>query len=149
MTVSTAVLAYLLTNSCGIDSEIKGSQNKVDNKIQKGLVNVDLSSTGNETCNVWTELGLEMFEWMVISVMLILLTYWMAKKTFGKQGLIQQIKAKREQSRLDKIEKMKSVLRKQGIIINKDVTENEEEPNERKQAEPKVKFYGQETLAAV
>ena len=110
---------------------------------------MDLSSTGNETCNTWTELGLEMFEWMVISVMLILLTYWMAKKTFGKQGLIQPIKAKREQSRLDKIEKMKSVLRKQGIIINKDVTENEEEPNERKQAEPKVKFYGQETLAAV
>ena len=46
MTVSTAVLAYLLTTSCEIDSEIKGLQNKVDNKIQKGLVNVDLSSTG-------------------------------------------------------------------------------------------------------
>ena len=70
------------------------------------------------------------------------------KNTFGKQGLIQQIKAKREKSRLDKIEKMKSVLRKQGIIVNEDVTEIEEEPNEHKQAEPKVKFYGQEMLAA-
>ena len=71
MTVSTAVLAYLLTNSCGIDSEIKGSQNKVDNKIQKGVVNVDLSSTGDETCNVWTGLGFEVFEWLVISVMIL------------------------------------------------------------------------------
>ena len=41
MTASTAVLAYLLTTSCGIDSKIEGSDNEVDNKIQKGLVNVD------------------------------------------------------------------------------------------------------------
>ena len=37
MTAYTAVLAYLLTTSCGIDSEIEGSNNEVDNKIQKGL----------------------------------------------------------------------------------------------------------------
>ena len=51
--------------------------------------------------------------------------------------------------KLDKIEKMKSVLRKQGIIVNEDVKQDEKELNERKQAEPKVKFYGKETLAAV
>ena len=42
MTGATAILAYLLTTSCGIDSEIKGSDNEVDNKILKGLVNMDL-----------------------------------------------------------------------------------------------------------
>ena len=33
MTAYTAVLAYLLTTSCGIDSEIEGSNNEVDSKI--------------------------------------------------------------------------------------------------------------------
>ena len=44
---------------------------------------------------------------------------------------------------------MKSALRKQGIIVNEDVRENAIEPNEQKPAEPIVKFYGKEALAAV
>ena len=86
---------------------------------------MDLSSTGDETCNVWTGLGFEIFEWLVISVMIILFAYWMSKKTLSKQGLIQKLKARREKSKLDKIEKMKSVLRKQGIIVNEDVKEDD------------------------
>ena len=50
---------------------------------------------------------------------------------------------------MKKIGKMKSALRKQDIIINEDVKENETEPNEQKPAEPTVKFYGKEALAAV
>ena len=87
---------------------------------------------------MWTGLGFEVFEWLVISVMIILLAYWMRKKTLGKQGLIQKLKARREKSKLNEIEKMKSVLRKQGTIVNEDVKEDEEEPIEHKQAEPKV-----------
>ena len=131
MTESTAVLAYLLTTSCGINSKIEGSENKVDNKIQKGLVNVDFSSSGKESCGVWTGLGFEVFEWLCISVMTILFAYWAVKRILGKQGLIQKLKARREKSKLDKIEKMKSALRKQGIIVNEDVKENETEPNEQ------------------
>ena len=81
--------------------------------------------------------------------MTILFAYWAVKRILGKQGLIQKLKARREKSKLDKIEKMKSALRKQGIIVNEDVKENETEPNEQKTAEPKVKFYGKEALAAV
>ena len=80
---------------------------------------------------------------------MILFAYWMLKKTFGKQGLIQKLKTRREKLKQDKIEKMKCILRKQGIIVNEDAKEDGEEPNEHKQAEPKVKFYGKETLAAV
>ena len=50
MTASTAVLAYLLATSCGI--EIEGSNNEVDNKIQKGFVNMDFSSSGKGSCDV-------------------------------------------------------------------------------------------------
>ena len=36
MTASTAILDWWLGSSCGIESEIKGDENKVENKIQKG-----------------------------------------------------------------------------------------------------------------
>ena len=44
---------------------------------------------------------------------------------------------------------MKSVLRKQDLIVNEDVKEDAIEPNKQKPAEPIVKFYGKEALAAV
>ena len=93
MTASTAVLAYLLTTSCGIDSKIEGSDNEVDNKIQKGLVNVDFSSSGKGSCDVWEGLGFRVFEWLCISIMTVLFAYWAVKRIIGKQGLIQKLKA--------------------------------------------------------
>lgn len=75
MTASTAVLAYLLTTSCGIDSVIEGSNNEVDNKIQKGLVNLDFSSLGKGSCDVWEGLGFRVFEWLCISIMTVLFAY--------------------------------------------------------------------------
>ena len=148
MTASTADLAYFLTTSYGINSEIEGSQNKVDKK-QKALVNVDFLSTGKETFSIWTGLGFEVFEWLCISVMTVLFAYSMVKKILVKQGLIQKLKARRAKSKLYTVEKMESILRKQGIIVNEEVKEDEAEPNEQKPAEPKVKFYGKEALAAV
>ena len=40
--------------------------------------------------------------------------------------------------KLDKIEKMKSVLRKQGLIVNEENKEDAIEPNEQKPAKPIV-----------
>ena len=85
MTGSTAILAYLLTTSCGIDSEIKGSDNEVDNKIQKGLVNKDFSSSGKGCCEVWEGLGFRVFEWLCITIMMILFAYWAVRKIIGKK----------------------------------------------------------------
>ena len=45
--------------------------------------------------------------------------------------------------------KMKSTLRKQGLIVNEEVKGVEIESNEQKPAEPRVKFYGKEALPAV
>ena len=70
-------------------------------------------------------------------------------KDLGKKGLIQKLKARKEKSKLDKIENMKSTLRKQGLIVNKEVKGIEIESNEQKPAEPMMKFYGKEALPAV
>ena len=85
MTGATAILAYLLTTSCGIDSEIKGSDNEVDNKIQKGLVNMDFSSSGKGSCEVWEGLGFRVFEWLCITIMTIVFAYWVVRKCTGKR----------------------------------------------------------------
>ena len=44
---------------------------------------------------------------------------------------------------------MKSTLRKQGLIVNKDVKTVEIDPIEQKPTEPRIKFYGKDTLPAV
>ena len=49
MTGATAILAYLLT-SCGIESNIEGNDNEVENKIQKDVFNMDFSSSGEGSC---------------------------------------------------------------------------------------------------
>ena len=148
MTASTAVLAYLLSTSCGIDSEIEGSNNEVDNKIQKGLVNVNFSSSGKGSCEPWEGLGFHLFEWLCISIMTILFSYWALKKVLVKKGLIQRWKARKEKNKSEKIEKMKSTLRKQGLIIE-EVEKGAIETDEHKPAEPTVGYYGKETPAAV
>ena len=74
--------------------------------------------------------------------------HWLLKKVLGKKGLIQRWKARKEKVKSEKIEKMKSTLRKQGLIIE-EVEKGAIETDEHKQAEPTVRFYGKETLAAV
>ena len=53
MTASTAILAWWLGSSFGIESKIDGDENKVENKIQKGVFNVDFSTSGESgTCEI-------------------------------------------------------------------------------------------------
>ena len=89
-----------------------------------------------------------MFEWLCISIMTILFSYWALKKVLGKKGLIQRWKARKEKAKSEKIEKMKSTLRKQGLIIE-EVEKGAIGTDEHKPAEPTVRYYGKETLAAV
>ena len=107
---------------------------------------MDFSSSGKGSCEVWEELGFRVFEWLCITIMTILFAYWAVRKITGKKGLIKKWKARKEKAKLEKIEKMNSTLRKQGLIINEDVKTVEIDPIEQKPAEPKIKFYGKETL---
>ena len=138
MTGATAILAYLLT-SCGIESDIKGKNNEVDNKIQKGFVNMDFSSSGKGSCEVWEGLGFRVFEWLCITIMTIVFAYWMVKKCTGKKGLIKKWKARKEKAKLEKIERMNSELRKQGLLVD-DVKTVEIETIDQNPIEPRIKY---------
>ena len=147
MTGATAILAYLLT-SCGIESNIEGNDNEVENKIQKGVFNLDLSSSGEGSCDVWEGLGFRVFEWLCIIIMTIVFSYWLMKKCTGKKGFIQKWKQRKEKIKLEKIEKMKSELRRQGLIVDNAKTV-EVDAIDQNPIEPKIKYYGMDTLPVV
>ena len=147
MTGSTVILAWWLGSSCGInsESEIKGDENTVENKIQKGVFNFDISSSGeSETCEIWHSLDFKTFEWLVIVIMVIVFSYWMSKKCMGKKGFIAKWKRRREKLRIEKKEKMMIELRKQ--IDNDEVIAVEEEAKEHIQ---KPKYYGLDSIPAI
>ena len=59
------------------------------------------------------------------------------------------MESQKKKAKLEKIEKMKSTLRKQGLIVNEDVKTVEIDPIEQITTEPRIKFYGKDTLPAV
>ena len=145
MTGSTAILAWWLGSSCGIDSEIKGDENNVENKIQKGVFNLDISSSGDSgTCEIWQSMGFKNFEWLCIVIMVIVFSYWMSKKCMGKKGFIAQWKQRRDRLRVEKKEKMMNELRKQ--IANDEVVTVEVEAKEQI---PKPKYHGLDSLSVI
>ena len=147
MTCSTVILAWWLGSSCGInsESEIKGDENTVENKIQKGVFNFDISSSGDsDMCEIWHSLGFKTFEWLCIVIMIIVFSYWMSKKCMGKKGFIAKWKLRRERLRIEKKEKIMIELRKQ--IANDEVIAVEEEAKEHI---PKPKYYGLDSIPAI
>ena len=131
MTGSTVILAWWLGSSCGInsESEIEGDENIIENKIQKGVFNFDISSSGeSETCEIWHSLGFKTFEWLVIVIMVIVFSYWLTKKCTGKKGLTQW-KQRRERQRLEKKERMMAEICKQ--MVNDEVESVKVEANEQ------------------
>ena len=145
MTPSTAILAWWLGSSCGIESEIEGDENKVENKIQRGVFNVDLSSSGESgTCEIWESMGFRVFEWLCIIIMMIVFSYWLAKKCTGKKGFIMKWKQRKEKQKLEKKEKMMAELRKQ--MVNDEVDSVKVEAKEQI---PKPKYYGLDALPAI
>ena len=147
MTGSTVILAWWLGSSCGInsESEIKGDENTVENTIQRGVFNFDISSSGDsDTCEIWHSLGFKTFEWLVIVIMIIVFSYWMSKKCMGKKGYIAKWKLRRERLRIEKKEKIMIELRKQ--IANDEVIAVEEEAKDQIQ---KPKYYGLDSIPAI
>ena len=77
--------------------------------------------------------------------MVIVFSYWLAKKCTGKKGFIKKWKQRKEKIKLEKIEKMKAELRKQGLIVD-DVDSVKVDAIEQN---PNPKYYGMDTLPAV
>ena len=62
-------------------------------------------------------IGFEMFEWIVLSFLAIALIYWGLRKVFQKEGLLETIRKRKEETKSKKLQKIRGVLTKQGLII--------------------------------
>ena len=117
----------------------------MENKIQKGVFNLDISSSGDSgTCEIWQSMGFKTFEWLCIVIMVIVFSYWMSKKCMGKKGFIAKWKQRRERLKEEKKEKIMIELRKQ--MANDEVVTVEVEAKEQIS---KTKYYGLDSLPAI
>ena len=107
---------------------------------------MDFSTSGESgTCEIWESLGFRVFEWLCIVIMMIVFSYWLAKKCTGKKGFIMKWKQHKEKQKQEKIERMKAELRKQGLIVD----EVDSVKVEAIEQISKPKYYGLGTLPAV
>ena len=69
-------------------------------------------------CSTWQLIGFEVFEWIILSFLIIALIYWGLRKIFRKDGLLDTMRKRREEIKFRKLQKMREVLTKQGLIIS-------------------------------
>ena len=117
----------------------------MEKKIQKEVFNLDISASGDSgTCEIWQSMGFKTFEWLCIVIMVIVFSYWLAKKCTGKKGFIMQWKQRKERQKLEKKERMMAELRKQ--MVNDEVESVKVEADEQI---PKPKYYGLDASPAI
>ena len=98
--------------------EVSGKDNKVKTSAKYDILSVDLSRSkdSSDQCDVWTSLGKEFFELLILGMLIIFLAYKIVRKVCGKDGII----AKRGKAKLQrdarKFEKLKIRFEKAGEI---------------------------------
>ena len=108
-TIVVGLLSYVLSRqlACEIKSEVSGNENLVRNNTKYNILSVDLSKDGNNKCRVWSSMGFEAFELLMMVLLTLFLIYKLGRRVCGKDGLIAKRKAAKLQSNAKKFEKLK------------------------------------------
>ena len=83
-------LSYVIAQqiSCEIRSEVSGSDNLVKNEAKYDILSLDISKDDSSQCGVWSSLGFETFELLVLGMLVLFLMYKLGMRIRGKDGLI-------------------------------------------------------------
>ena len=130
VTIAAAIMGYLLTIPC-MTTSIKGENNKVRNKQKVDILspNIELFNNSNQF-STWQLIGFEVFEWIVLSFLIIALIYWGLGKIFRKDRLLDTMRKRKEETKSRKLQKMREVLTRQGLIISDSTVDIEEKITE-------------------
>ena len=71
----------------------------------------------------WSYLGIELFEYMAIGLLLIFLLYKGGRKICGKDGLLEKRRNSKLQRDAAKCEKLRTRFKNTGAVINRDINE--------------------------
>ena len=72
----------------------------------------------DDQCSTWQMICFKMFEWIVLSFLAIALIYWGLRKVFRKEGLLETMQKRKEETKSKKLQKVREVLTKQGLMIS-------------------------------
>ena len=132
VTIAAAIMGYFLTISCGQKTSVKGDFNKIRNRQKVDILSPNIELVNNsDNCSSWELAGFQVFEWIVLSFLTVALVYWGLRRIFRKDGLLDTMKKRRAEVQSRKIQKMREVLTKQGLIISDSMIEIEGAMTER------------------
>ena len=86
--------------------------------------NIELVNNSDQ-CSTWELIGFEVFEWIVMTFLILALLYWGLGRIFRKDGLLDTMRKQRAETQSRKIQR-REVLTKQGLIISDSTIDIEE-----------------------
>ena len=96
-TVIIIALSYVIAQqlSCKMVTEVAGKNNKIKTSAKYDILSVDLSRSkdSGSQCDVWTSLGMEFFELLILGMLMIVLAYKTVRIVCGKHGILEKRKA--------------------------------------------------------
>ena len=109
----------------------KGENNKVRNNQKVGILSPSIELVNNSSqCSTWELIGFKVFEWIILSFLIMALIYWGLRKICRKDGLLDTMRKRREETKSRKLQKMREVLTKQGLIISDSTIDIDEKTTE-------------------
>ena len=90
------------------------------NEAKYDILSLDLSKDGSNKCGVWSSMGFEAFEILMLVLLALFLIYKVGRRVCGKDSLIVKRKAAKLQSDVRKLEKLKQRFETNGLCPNID-----------------------------
>ena len=122
------IMFYLSLTPCGMETEIDGENNIVRNAQKIDILSPTLAINGRNSCDVWNSYGFELFEYLILSFLMIALVYWGLTKIFKRQGLLDRMQKRKEEAKTTKLQRMKDSLAKQRIMVTEAIDIEEKIP---------------------
>ena len=99
-----AIRVYLLLIPCGTETDIEGENNIVRNAQKIDILSPNMAMNGDSSCKIWESYGFELFEFLVLSFLTMALMYWRLHKVFRKEGLLDTIRKRKEETKTKKLQ---------------------------------------------
>ena len=119
-------MGYLLLIPCGMKTDIEGENKIVRNTKKIDILSPNIAINGDDQCSTWESFDFELLEWLILSFLAIALMYWGLRKVFRKEGLLDTMRKRKEETKTKKLQQMKDALAKQGMIVTENAIDMEE-----------------------
>ena len=81
-----------------METDVTGNGNKIKSTAKYDILSFDMSRSKDSSsqCDVWSSMGMEAFELLILGMLVIFLAYKTVRKVCGKDGIL----AKRREAKI-------------------------------------------------